>query len=263
MPKRSKERCRARILDAAERAFADAGYNGASMRDIVREAGVNPATVYYYFGSKRGLMDVVLKRRFGPLRQEHLEALQQFEREARGRPLPVAKILEAMLLPPLRLVAASPAKRLAVTRLLGRIVTEPDAQTQAILRSQRSEARVAFLNALRASLPKASPAELQWRMEFVWGALAFILCNPRAIEVETHGACNPVDASQVLTEMIDFFSVGFHGAAKRRRQPSDSCCHMNATPSNRSRAERRIGPRRERSFVRSTSACAAPRKPKT
>ncbi|SPE50071.1 putative Transcriptional regulator, TetR family [Verrucomicrobia bacterium] len=220
MPLRPKKRCQARILDAAETAFADGGYNGASMRDIVREAGVNLATVYYYFRSKSGLMEAVLKRRFGPLRQEHLEILRRFEREAMGRPVPVGKILEAMLLPPLQLMASPAAKRLAVTRLIGRIVAEPDAQTQKILRSQRSEVRAAFLKALQASLPHTSPADLQWRMEFVWGALAFILCNPRSIEVETHGACNPVDAKEVLTEMIGFFSAGFRATAKRRNRCS-------------------------------------------
>jgi AcrR family transcriptional regulator len=205
-----------KILDAAEAAFADAGYSGASMRSIVRKAKVNLATVYYYFGSKNGLMEAVLKRRLGPLRVEHLEILREFEREANGEPLPVEKILEAMLLPPLRLVAAPAAKRQAVTRLIGRIVTEPDPQTQEILRTQRSEVRAAFLKSLRASLPQVSDVDVQWRMEFVWGALAFILCNSHTIAMQTHGACNPVDASKVLSEMIKFFSAGFRAAALQR-----------------------------------------------
>ena len=211
------ECCQDRILDAAERAFADDGYSGASMRDIVGAAGVNLATVYYYFGSKRGLMDAVLKRRFGPLRREHLELLEQFKGEAQGRPLEVEKILEAMLLPPLRLVGASPAKRQAVTRLLGRIVTEPDAQTQRILRTQRAELWAAFLRAFQASFPQATSAWLQWRMEFVWGALGFILCNARSVEAATHGACNPVDSATVLAEMVDFFSAGFRAAGPPRK----------------------------------------------
>ena len=217
MPKRAKEGREVRILDAAERAFADGGYSGASMRHIVREAGVNLATAYYYFDSKHGLMDAVLKRRFGPLRQEHLDLLQQFEHKSKGQAVPVENILEAMLLPPLRLLTASAAKRQAVTRLLGRIVTEPDRQTQRILRSQRAELRAAFLKALQTSLPKARPTDLQWRMEFVWGALGFILCNPRSIEASTHGACNPVDAPTVLGEMVDFFSAGFRAAAQHRK----------------------------------------------
>ena len=96
MRKQASGKCQAKILDAADRAFAVGGYSGTSMRVIVRQAGVNLATVYYYFGSKGGLMEAVLKRRFGPLRREHLEVLKQFEDDAGGQPLPVEKILEAI-----------------------------------------------------------------------------------------------------------------------------------------------------------------------
>ena len=218
MPKLSEQDRQTRILDAAENAIAELGFAGASLRHIVLEAQVNLATVYYYFGSKRGLMEAVLKRHFGPLRQEHLALLGEFEAAAGGRPLPVDKILEAMLLPPLRLAAKAPAKRQAVTRLIGRIVTEPNPQIQHVLSRQRVEVRTAFLRALRRSLPKAPLPALLWRIEFVWGALAFALCNPRKIEIETHGACDPKDTDNMLAEMISFFSPGFHALARGARR---------------------------------------------
>ncbi len=207
-----------RILDAAENAIAELGFAGASLRHIVLEARVNLATVYYYFGSKRGLMEAVLKRRFSPLRQEHLALLRQFEQAAQGRPLTVERILQAMLLPPLRLAATAPAKHQAVTRLIGRIVAEPNPRTQEVLRSQRAEVRTAFLKALQRSLPKASVPDLLWRVEFVWGALAFTLCNPRKLEVESQGACDLANTDNVLAEMIRFFSPGFRALARAKRK---------------------------------------------
>jgi AcrR family transcriptional regulator len=200
---------RVRILDAAENAIAEAGFAGASLRDIVAEARVNLATVYYYFGSKTGLMEAVLKRRFGPLREEHLALLHGFEAQAKGRPLRVQKILEAMLLPPLRLAARAPAKHQVVTRLIGRLVTEPDEQIQKVLRSQRAEVLNAFVQALQRSLPGAPLPALRWRIEFVWGALAFALCNSSKIEVETRGACDLTRTDEVLAQMLDFFTHGF------------------------------------------------------
>jgi AcrR family transcriptional regulator len=218
MPKPAEQDRQTRILDAAENAIAELGFAGASLRHIVLEAQVNLATVYYYFGSKRGLMEAVLKRRFGPLRQEHLALLQHFEQAAGGRPLKVEKILEAMLLPPLRLMATASDKHHAVTRLIGRIVAEPNTETQEMVRSQRAALRAAFLKALQRSLPKAPVPALVWWLEFAWGALAFILCNPRRIEIETHGACNPADTDNVLAEMIRCFAPGFQALARGERK---------------------------------------------
>ncbi|HEY5481762.1 MAG TPA: TetR/AcrR family transcriptional regulator [Verrucomicrobiae bacterium] len=218
MPKQSEQDRQTRILDAAENAIAELGFAGASLRHIVLEAQVNLATVYYYFGSKGGLMEAVLKRRFGPLRQEHLALLQQFEQAAGGRPLKVEKILEAMLLPPLRLMATASDKHHAVTRLIGRIVAEPNPETQEMVRSQRATVRAAFLKALQRRLPRAPVPALVWRLEFVWGALAFILCNPRRIEIETHGACNPADTANLLAEMVRCFSPGFQTLAREKRK---------------------------------------------
>ncbi len=43
------------ILDAARSTFADRGYTGASMRRIATAAGVDPALVHHYFGTKENL----------------------------------------------------------------------------------------------------------------------------------------------------------------------------------------------------------------
>jgi AcrR family transcriptional regulator len=43
------------ILDAARTAFADKGFDGASIRAIATGAGVDPALVHHYFGTKNQL----------------------------------------------------------------------------------------------------------------------------------------------------------------------------------------------------------------
>ena len=48
---------RARIRDAALRLFAERGIDGASIRDIAKEAGVSGGLVRHHFGSKEGLRD--------------------------------------------------------------------------------------------------------------------------------------------------------------------------------------------------------------
>ena len=52
---------RARILDAAARAFASHGYRASSLRDIAREAGCSLTLLDHHFGSKSMLLEAVIK----------------------------------------------------------------------------------------------------------------------------------------------------------------------------------------------------------
>jgi len=56
-----------KILDAAEGLFAEQGYGCTPIKAIAEGAGVNPALVHYYFGSKRDLLLAVMERAFQPL----------------------------------------------------------------------------------------------------------------------------------------------------------------------------------------------------
>jgi AcrR family transcriptional regulator len=54
---------RERILDAAERLFAERGYARVSMRDIVADTNLrNQASLYHHFRNKRALYEAVLAR---------------------------------------------------------------------------------------------------------------------------------------------------------------------------------------------------------
>lgn len=46
---------REQILECARSQFAEAGYEGATIRAIATDAGVDPALVLHYFGSKEGV----------------------------------------------------------------------------------------------------------------------------------------------------------------------------------------------------------------
>jgi AcrR family transcriptional regulator len=54
-PRRDGISAREAILEAARRRFAAQGFEGATMRSIAGDAGVDPALVSYYFGSKSEL----------------------------------------------------------------------------------------------------------------------------------------------------------------------------------------------------------------
>lgn len=56
-----------RLLVAARRAFAQQGFDGASVRDITSAAGVNLGAITYHYGSKDALYLEVLRSLVGPV----------------------------------------------------------------------------------------------------------------------------------------------------------------------------------------------------
>ena len=72
-PRRNAEKTRARLLQAAIRAFATKGYAGARVDAICADAGVNPRMIYHYFGGKATLYIVVLEHVLAELRHEELK----------------------------------------------------------------------------------------------------------------------------------------------------------------------------------------------
>ncbi len=82
---REREKTRAAILAAAERAFAAQGLEGARTDAIAADAGVNKALLYYYFGSKERLYYAVL--------EDHLKEFNERALEVLAEPGPASEVL--------------------------------------------------------------------------------------------------------------------------------------------------------------------------
>jgi len=59
--RRDAQATRGAILSAAKAQFALAGYEGAFLKDIAADAGVDAALINRYFGGKQGLFEAVLQ----------------------------------------------------------------------------------------------------------------------------------------------------------------------------------------------------------
>lgn len=59
-----------RLLEAAEREFAQRGYAGARLKDIASAAGVQTTLIHHYFEDKGGLYRAVLERALLPTQAE-------------------------------------------------------------------------------------------------------------------------------------------------------------------------------------------------
>src|SRR5215207_5405187 len=72
----TKAHNRRAILDAAQEIFTEIGYGAASIRDVVRRAGLATGTFYNYFPDKESVFQAVL--------EEHTSELRRRLREARA-----------------------------------------------------------------------------------------------------------------------------------------------------------------------------------
>ncbi len=68
---------RRQIMDGARTTFLAAGFDGASMNDIARAAGVSKGTLYAYFDSKDELFEAIIRGQFA----QAAERLCVFRRE--------------------------------------------------------------------------------------------------------------------------------------------------------------------------------------
>jgi AcrR family transcriptional regulator len=84
---RPSEVTRERIMRAAERLFAESGYDGTSIRAIVAKAKVNQAAINYHFEGKDGLYREVLRVAFRGLTEHQLEHAQELKSLSREEAL--------------------------------------------------------------------------------------------------------------------------------------------------------------------------------
>jgi AcrR family transcriptional regulator len=71
------------ILDAARRAFAEHGYQHATIRGVADLAGVDPALVHHYFGTKQELFVAAVQLPVNPV--ERLTAVLDEDPDQAGR----------------------------------------------------------------------------------------------------------------------------------------------------------------------------------
>jgi AcrR family transcriptional regulator len=73
----AKQRTREKILEAARRLFNERGYEGATVRDIARAAGLSTGAVFASFADKAELFDEIVANDYRALEAAMAEALRE------------------------------------------------------------------------------------------------------------------------------------------------------------------------------------------
>lgn len=201
-----------RILDAAEKLFANHGYDATSVRAIATAAGVNLAAINYHFQSKDALLHAVYARRAGPVNARRLELLDEFETAAGGRPLTPELILEAFLQP----IAELGDRVGHIPRMMVRLqYVEQGPTFEKVFETHFRPMFMRFFQALKRALPGLGEDELFWRLQFTVGAFAHIMASGFALKMRGR---KKAGAEQLQRQLIAYASAGFRAEPVEREQ---------------------------------------------
>lgn len=163
-----------RLLNSAEKLFAQLGYDGTSVRAINEDARVNSGAIHYYFRSKEELLRKVIERRGAILSNERIRRLEAC-REEPGRPPLIEQIIYAYIAPYVAPDAddalGSPEQRFYFARLRARRMAESADAEPLPSSSRHRNTNQRFIDTLAGALPHLSRGEVRLRYMIMWSAL--------------------------------------------------------------------------------------------
>ena len=199
-----------RILDAAERLFADRGFAAVSMRMITSASGANLAAANYHFGTKEGLYEAVFARRILPINEDRLrrlnEALDQNpERETRLR-----SIVEAYVRPLLSCCETNEGcDSFVIMRFLAKVIL--DLTQHVHLVSYYDEMRNSFLKAIHQCLHELNEDEVFFHYNSMVAVTLFYALGDPAHMVREQGT-DSTDTETAIAMLSNFINLGMQPA---------------------------------------------------
>jgi len=209
-----------RIIDAAERLFIRDGVEATSLRAVTREAGVNVAAIHYYFGSRDELLGAVLDRIVRHLNASRLELLKESLDAHGGRPLPLAEILRAFLLPNLELIETLRDRGVEIAHFAARSYAAPSAALKPLIEDQFAEWSTRFITELARTLPAVNRDELAFRFRCIIGVIVRLLgaATPRGVD----GGLDTAEVIPTLERLVAFIAPGLSAPTPTSSAPSKS-----------------------------------------
>lgn len=209
-----------RLLDAAERLFAERGFEGTSMRAVTQAADASVSAANYHFGSKEALLQAALVRRLEPLNRRRLEALDALETAAGDEPVAVETLLEAFLRPGYEAQRDAGDGRLPFRSIAARLYTDPHERVSSLKAELFGPVIARFIDALAGALPSRTRDELVLDFQFFIGLMVHVISGHTRTEGEGEGPPSLPD-EWVLQRMVSFAAAGLRAKSLTERSAGD------------------------------------------
>lgn len=190
-----------KLLNSAERLFAETSYSEVSIRQITEDAGVKLALVHYHFGSKEELFRAVIRRRIGTLSSDRIRLLNHYKNINGKRPIPLEKIVESFLAPYLynTLYGGEGWHYYAIN--VARLLSSGSSLGLSVLCDQFDPYAKLFIAELKRTYPTSTVEQIHWGFDFLVGLMCNTFAEVDRIKFLSHDICsiaNPEIACQYL-----------------------------------------------------------------
>jgi AcrR family transcriptional regulator len=205
-----------RVLMEALKLFAAHGFNATSMRMICAAADANPSSVYYYFGSKRGVLRGVCEYLFEPIQRERAELLAKAMEKGAGSQLDLHEILAAFIGPAVRLARHPKLGRL-FNRLAGHLSTDPTPDVRTVIARIHDAAARDFIEAVRKACPDLADERLFVALQCTFGVLLYVQSDPGRIAQLSGLEGAHVRPDQLIDLVVRYAAGGLQALASAGR----------------------------------------------
>jgi AcrR family transcriptional regulator len=212
------EDTRTRILEVAERLFAERGIEVVSVRSILAEAGVNVALAHYHFGSREGLIAELLRTRVTSRVEPLLRSIAEVDE--RGADATLEDVLRAYFAPMARWLGEQP--RLA--RIVAQLLASPSERIRSMGRNSMRQVMLRFGEAVMKRLPgHLEPKRVFLRFYLVIGAITYVSGSWEDIGASARRHFGPdvsFDPDELAEELVTFSAAGLRAEAAGRGKRS-------------------------------------------
>jgi AcrR family transcriptional regulator len=207
---------RGKLLDAAERLFAENGYDGTSLRDITNRAKQHLALCTYHFGTKERLFEEVIQRRAAELEATRLAALHKIEASALTPSDAVLAVIEAYAMPMIRARYGASKQWQAHVRLLSQLISVK--RWVPLIQSYYDICGLQYIAKLQAILPDADHDALLDSFSFMISNMLYVCSYTNRFAKQKMGKLSANEEIAAATEnFLRFAHAGFMACSRRTR----------------------------------------------
>jgi len=209
---------RLKLIETAERLFAERGLEAVSLREINRAAGQrNTAAIHYHFGSKLALVEAILSMRMRTLSERRRELM-----DALG-PEPLLPDLIHALVQPLAEHAEMGGETHYV-KFLAQIYSDPRVDIVQLIRGRHDRGMQRVLSLVVALLPDVPRDILEQRLVLQTAHMIYALADREQLSAMQFDHTRDMDTAVFVSDLVDTIAGALSAPVSQRTRDLMAAC---------------------------------------